>query len=633
MMDHAETREERLEREQAEGARKSGEENAQKFFEDQKRRYRGNGAHVDNGDHTGNADDPGRRPAASKQLVALAAEYTTLWHDSDARAYASLPVDEHTEHWPLRSRGFRSWLARKLWESEQRAAPAQAMQDALTVLEGMAIHDGAEHKVHVRLAERGESIYLDLADDQWRCVQITCESWHVVDNAPVRFERRHGMKPLPIPREGGSLERLREFINVTDNEWPLVLASLVGSFNVSGPHAVTSMSGEQGSGKSTNCRALRRVIDPNEADLRSAPRETRDLMIASRNGWICAFDNLSELRPAMSDDLARLATGAGFGTRQLYSDDEETLIRACRPVLCNGISDVVTRPDLLDRALVIRPPRITDKRRMDERTFWRDFDEALPGILGALLDAVSMALRRRDHVELDGAPRMADFARWVVAAEPGLPIKPGAFLAAYESNRLDAQDLALDADPVAQAIAALADKLPEWTGKASELADKLMPEKPGKTWPDTGQKMSGAIRRAAPTLRAHGYEVTYNDSDRPRTWTIRKNLEKGDGSDESDEARAKSGFQTRQSPGTSRGSNGKSDGQGDGPKPARRASSVSLSVSSPSDPTHSHCFHCAGEGCSWCVGAGREDVVHGSGADHGVEGERQSQDPQAEEAF
>ncbi len=539
------------------------------------------------------------RPSASKLLVSLA-HGVKLWHTPDDVAYASIPVGDHIEQWPLRSKGFRSWLTKMLWESDQRAAPSQAMQDALSVLEGMAIHDGEEHKVHVRLAERGRNIYLDLADDRWRAVEVTANGWHVVPNPSTRFERRKGMRPLPVPTQGGTLDKLRDFVNVSDKEWPLILASLVGAFNVRGPHAVTIMSGEQGSGKSTNSRVMRQVIDPNEADLRSAPRDTRDLMIACRNGWICAFDNLSDLRPALSDDLARLATGAGLGTRALFRDDEETLFHACRPIICNGITDVVTRPDLLDRSLVIRPPRIEDRDRLDERTFWQRFDEALPGILGALLDAVSTALRGRDHVVLKDSPRMADFARWVVAAEPALPLPQGAFMDAYTANRRDAQDLALDADPVAQGIAALLDK-GEWEGTAVELAKAVKPQDAPKWWPTTGQAMAGALRRAAPTLRAQGYDVEYHENARPRKWQLRKHPNTTDLNDISDETRIDVGSSVCQSPVTSRAEIGKSDAESDRLKALPEADLVTQVSSVTSIQDHS-CPGCNGAGCHLCDG-------------------------------
>lgn len=56
-----------------------------------------------------------------------------------------------------------------------------------------------------------------------------------------------------------------------------------------------------------------------------------------------AYDNLSWLSTEMSHALCRLATGAGFGTRRLYTDDEEATFYASRPVIVNGIEEVATR--------------------------------------------------------------------------------------------------------------------------------------------------------------------------------------------------------------------------------------------------------------------------------------------------
>ena len=52
---------------------------------------------------------------------------------------------------------------------------------------------------------------------------------------------------------------------------------------------------------------------------------------AARNGWIVAFENLSKIDQELSDGMCRVATGAGFGTRTLYSDLDETLVAVCRP--------------------------------------------------------------------------------------------------------------------------------------------------------------------------------------------------------------------------------------------------------------------------------------------------------------
>jgi hypothetical protein len=284
---------------------------------------------------------------------------------------------------------------------------------------------------------------------------------------------------------------------------------------------VLALFGEQGCAKSTTARAVRRMIDPNEADLRAAPTDTRDLMIAANNGWVIGFDNLSALRPGLSDDLASLATGAGFATRTLYADDEETIFASARPVVVNGIEDVITRPDLLDRALVIRPPLISDDARVDEETFWSDFDRARPAILGAVCTAVQTALGRVSSTVLPTAPRMADFARWVVAAETALDMPADtSFIDVYAANRKQAQGLALEDSAVASAILELVTARGEWSGKAVDLAARILPDPTPRDWPTTGQAMAGALKRSAPLLRGNGVEVSYDERARPRTWTL-----------------------------------------------------------------------------------------------------------------
>src|SRR5262245_64837822 len=124
--------------------------------------------------------------------------------------------------------------------------------------------------------------------------------------------------------------------------------------------------GEHGSAKTTFCKILRALIDPNTASMRALPREDRDAFIAANNGHVLAFDNVSGLPAWISDTLCRLATGGGFAVRQLYSDQDEVLFDAARPVMLNGIEDIVTRPDLADRAVFLSLEPIPEERRRPE---------------------------------------------------------------------------------------------------------------------------------------------------------------------------------------------------------------------------------------------------------------------------
>ncbi|MDA1129627.1 MAG: bifunctional DNA primase/polymerase [Chloroflexi bacterium] len=481
-----------------------------------------------------------KRTSQATDLVGLA-EDVVLWHSPDSDAFATISVDEHRENIPLNSRAFKRWLARKFYLEQGKAAGSQAVQDALSVLGGKAVYEGSEHQVFTRLASYDGKIYLDLANQNWEVVEIDAAGWRIMSDPPVRFRRTKGMLPIPNPVAGGGIGSLRRFVNVSDADWPLVLAWVVAALRNIGPYPVMVLNGEHGSAKSTTARVLRRLVDPNKADLRSEPKEPRDLMIAATNCMVVAFDNLSRVSDWLSDALCRLATGGGFSTRTLYENDEEMIFEAQRPVILNGINEIITKPDLLDRAITITCPVIPDDERRTEIKFWREFEAARAAILGSLLNAASHALAHVDEIALDRLPRMADFAEWAVAAEPALELDSGAFMNAYTGNREMANELVLEASPVVASLIEFL-KIQAWEGPTTELLVKLDSQVTEKTrllksWPKNGRGLSATLRGLAPNLRATGIEIDFIQSSGSRSKRlvrIRTRLDFCDASDASD---------------------------------------------------------------------------------------------------
>ena len=292
-----------------------------------------------------------------------------------------------------------------------------------------------------------------------------------------------------------------------------------------GPYPVIVLSGEQGSAKSTFSAILRAVLDPNTAPLRALPREDRDLFIAATNGHVLAFDNVSGLPAWISDTLCRLATGGGFAVRQLYTDQDEVLFDAARPVILNGIEDIVTRPDLADRAVFLTLEAIPEDRRRPEAELWAAFESERPKILGVLLDAVAEGLKCLPDTRLPKLPRMADFALWASACETAI-WPAGTFWSAYCENRDATVENVIEADPVAAAVRAVMAEREEWTGTATDLLGALA-ESAGervsksKTWPSSPRALSGRLRRAATFLRKIGIEIDHDKEGRARTRIIR----------------------------------------------------------------------------------------------------------------
>jgi 5S rRNA maturation endonuclease (ribonuclease M5) len=453
------------------------------------------------GDKGGEGKKP-KGPPAAEVLTSIGRGFD-LWHDPAQVAYAT----DGRQSYAIRSKAFRLLLINEYRLLTDKVPNAEALGNALATIEAAAVYDGPEYPAHVRLAGHQGRVYLHLADSESTVIEIDGDGWRECPNPPVRFRKPAGMLPLPMPLRDGRLDDLKEFLNAPDDSgnFTLILAYLMGCFRPNGPFPVLVCCGEQGSAKTTTGRVLKRLIDPSSAPMRSEPKEPRDLMIQARNNWILAFDNLSYLRPWLSDAFCRLATGGGFATRELYTNDDEVIFDSKRPLVVNGIEDFVTRGDLLERSLLVRHPPIPEEKRRPESEFWAEFDLARPKLLGAVLDRVSVGLRALPSTNLSGLPRMADFALFAVACEGGKE-DGSPFLIAYTENQSSAHEQALSESHIPAALVAMmeARQWQNWEGTPTELYVELgrfAPNPQPKDWPKKPNVLTNKLRRLAPNLR------------------------------------------------------------------------------------------------------------------------------------
>ena len=438
-----------------------------------------------------------------------------LFHTPAGAAFADIPVNNHRETWPIRSQRFRSWLRRCHYEATGEAASAAAIRSALDLLEARAQFDGPERAVHIRTAEHGGRIYLDLADEHWRAVEIGPDGWRLIASPPVRFRRAPGMLPLPIPEQGGSIEALNSFLNLSSrNDFVLIVAWLLAALRSKGPYPLLAISGEQGSAKTMLSKLLQALIDPNAAPVRALSREQRELMIAANNSHLLAFDNLSGLPHWLSDALCRLATGGSFAVRQLYTDDEEVLFQAARPILLNGIEDVISRPDLGDRAIFLTLAPIADADRRPEAELWREFEIVRPRILGALLDAVVHGLRANQSACSSSSCRAWPISRSGLRHAKQPFGRPALSLAPMRPIARAAIESIIEADPLASCVRTIMGERSSWSGSASDLL-RLCAESAREDasmsppWAKNPRALAGRLRRAQTFLRMLDIEIAF----------------------------------------------------------------------------------------------------------------------------
>jgi len=481
------------------------------------------------------------RPRAAKRsqadlLTALVDESEIdLFHTPDGDAFAAVPhADGHVAVWPVRGTDFQRWLVAQYFARHGSAPNGHARADARETIAARACQDGDEEVVHLRIAAQGGAIYLDLANERWEVVEITAAGWRVRSDSPVRFQRPQGMRPLPTPVRGGSLDALRDagVVHVTDDGWILLKAWLLGCLRPDFPFTALALLGEQGSGKTWAAGVLRRLIDPNLADLRRPPRSDDDLYIAATHGWVIGLENVSTIPQWLNDALCTLATGGGLAKRALFTNSDEVILNVKRPIVLTSITRCLEGGDLLDRALLVELPRFADDAdRLDELELGRRYDALRPGALGALLDAAVAALANVEATMLARPPRMADFARWVVAGEAALGIPTGEFLRVYRANRASATEIVSGGSPLPDAIRSLLEQRPEraFAGTATELLtalDTVVDDemRRARAWPKAANALSGQLKRLAPALRAEGVEIdetqTPGSGSRKR-WTLR----------------------------------------------------------------------------------------------------------------
>ena len=462
-----------------------------------------------------------------------------LWKSPEGKSMATINRAGREDSVTVNSKEFQAWLNLTMAQATGVFPTRKGLADMIYDADAFAQAFGQITPVFVRLGrlhehpwQPGETYYLDLCNAAGEAVEITPAGWSVLRNPPVKFHRPPAAKALPLPIRGGSIEELRPLINVSDDDWHLAVAWLLMALHPSGPYPLLMLHGEQGAAKSTAAKTFRRMIDPCSPLLRSPPASNRDLLIAAKNNWILPLDNLSIIEKWLSDALCRLSTGGGLGTRRLYTDDVETFFDAARPVILTSIEELVERGDLMDRTLHLELLHINESTRMAETDFEARFLAIWPRALAGLLD-VAVAAQQNLSSVVPGLSRMADFERWVTAAEPALAWPSGSFGQVYRANRRDGNLTVLENSTLAQSLRDLLSRRRSWDGTATELLGRLTrlagdAAKRSNGWPANPHALSSRLARLKPSLTTVGIEIERSrDSSRDRRRRIKLTATRG----------------------------------------------------------------------------------------------------------
>lgn len=462
-------------------------------------------------------DGEGKPRSQASVLTDIGASHD-LFHDPGLDAFAKVRVGTHHEVYRVGSAEYRDVLSRAFYQLTGKGPSRNAVSDAISTLTAMAKFDRTEHPVFRRVGLVEDDLVLDVGDTAWSSFVIRRNGWEMQPNQPVRFLRRGKPLALPTPTVA-DFQPMWRYVNVRPADRVLVAAWMLAALRPRGPYPILLLVGEQGTGKSTTTRRIKTITDPSAAPLRAPPKDEKDLIVAAISSWVLALDNLSGASPQLSDTLCRLSTGGAHSARRLYSDDDEVLIDIQRPVILNGIDDLASRPDLAERCIHLELPVITERR--SESDLERQFQVDAGGIMAAVLDGLSLAMRNAGKVKINNLPRMADFALWAIAGLPALGFDADEFLTAYRANQTNAIHAGLESAAIARALTKFMSVHPEWTGSSNDLLHLLVQHAEDSdrnlpSWPRSPKGLLTTLRRLGPSLRHLGikYETTRDSTGR-----------------------------------------------------------------------------------------------------------------------
>ena len=462
------------------------------------------------------------------RLAALASELFRVGRRDDDGEPFAVCRDPRRPHLAMPFRGgagsARAALCKAHRDRHGRVPAASAVADVLAAMEGDAA-EAAPEPVGLRVAAvPAGGVVIDLGTPDGSCVAVDAGGWRVLPRSPVPFRRTALTGPMPTPARdgGGGLAALRGLLNVRADDWPVLVGWMLAALLPGRPCPVLLLTGMQGTGKSSAARLVRGLVDPSPTPLCGEPRDVERLAMHAGAARVVALDNVSRVTPGMSDALCRLATGDGLVSRKLYTDADAAVLRAMPAVLMTSIDAGAMRGDLADRLATCELAAVDPRDRRTEAALNAAYDAARPSMLADLLDALAAVLKAtaagvRPPPDMTG--RMADFCGVLAALDHARPdlADGGRALRLYRDQHDRTAGDVVAADPLAAAVAELAESAGEWAGTAGELLDVLdarhghkprhgdVPRPRG--WPKDATRCGGDLKRVVPALAAVGVAV------------------------------------------------------------------------------------------------------------------------------
>jgi hypothetical protein len=431
--------------------------------------------------------------SASEFALGLVEKKAVLYFkDEYGTPHIKIKVGDHTETMQVVSSRFELYISKVFYdEMDEQVLKSESLNEVMRVLTARTVFDGVTARLHLRTAwgvsDNNNSldyntIYYDPTTENWSCIEVTSQGWQILSRHPnnelfTRFKQLPQVIPVrDYPPD--IMDRYLDLMHIKGHAPRLLVkVMLIASFIPDIGHPITVPNGEQGGVKSTYCRYHKRIVDPCAVELLTIPKDRNEFVQHMHHNYVVVYDNVRIVPKWFSDEICKAVTGAGNSKRKLYTDDEDVAYNYKRCILVNGINNVLTEPDALDRSIMLDFTRISDEERREEAEVDAEFEAMKPGLLGYIFDILVKALRIKPRVKLERKPRMADFAVWGEAIARAMGCKELQFLDAYysvlERQNVDAVEATLVGPAIVNFVYTWQQGTEEWEGSPDSLLNDL----------------------------------------------------------------------------------------------------------------------------------------------------------------
>lgn len=470
---------------------------------------------TDNIDNTDNKDKYNKKESQETILLNIVDKLEIRCTNTN-EVYVKVDNNGSVENLSINSQKFKNWLILNYYTKENKMPSNENIGKSISLLQAKSMLSNNKIQVEKRCCINDNTIYYDLLNNKGEVVKINKHGWEIVTKHQCLFTSGDSMKSQVKPVEYSDLSILDKYFRYKDkNHLILQKVILVSLFIDNIQRPISVLHGEKGASKTTTMKLIREIVDPSHVPVTSISRNVEDLAITLSNQYLICFDNIDSISKDISDLLCMAVTGGGYSKRKLYTDSDEKLMYFQKGIVLNGINVVTTRPDLLDRSILMELERIPTEERLEESQLNKQIKEDMPKILGAIFTTLSKAMNIYDDIHLEKLGRLADFTRWGYAIAEVSGIGGEKFLDAYLNNQIDANYEAILSNPVGLAINKFIDESKKWEGTPTELLSKLNEvaeeeniDTSNRLWPKAPNVLSRRLNEIKSNLQDIGIKVT-----------------------------------------------------------------------------------------------------------------------------